>query len=124
MAPGNSIMPELPTSRLSSRRSQCKSVRAEPLFPRARRADKTHEPLVSARRPRKLAQKVSQNSARSGLPCLTMISWGEIGADASSTFPANFGLATVVIDQTTAVAAMATIAVRMMSLRISCHPSL
>jgi hypothetical protein len=30
----------------------------------------------------------------------------------------------VVIDQTTAVAAMATIAVRMMSLRISCHPSL
>jgi hypothetical protein len=30
----------------------------------------------------------------------------------------------VAIDQTTAVAAMATIAVRMMSLRISCHLTL
>jgi hypothetical protein len=37
--------------------------------------------------------------------------------------PENFGLATVAIDQMTAVAAMATIAVRMMTLRISCHSS-
>jgi hypothetical protein len=52
-----------------------------------------------------------------------MISWGDIGADASPTFPANFGPATVAIDQMTAVAAMATIAVTMTSLRISCHSS-
>jgi len=51
-----------------------------------------------------------------------MISWGETGADASSTLPPNFGPATVAIDQTTATAAMATIAVTMMSLRISYHP--
>src|SRR6266576_266060 len=72
---------------------------------RARRVDQTREPLASARGPRKRAQNASQDSARSGLPCLTMISWGKIGADASSTFPANFGLAIVAIDQITAVAA-------------------
>ena len=35
-----------------------------------------------------------------------------------------FGLAAVAIDQTMAVTAMVTIAVRMMSLRISCHLSI
>src|SRR5260370_28346141 len=51
-----------------------------------------------------------------------MISCGAIGADASSTLPPNFGPATVAMDQTTAVAAIATIAVTMMILRISYHP--
>jgi hypothetical protein len=80
--------------------------------------------LASASLRGRLSQNASQNSAGSVLPCLTMISWGEIGAEASSTLPANFGLATVAIDQTTAVTAMATIAVKMMSLRISCHLSI
>src|SRR5262249_3774814 len=63
------------------------------------------------------AQKASQDSTGSTLPCLTMISWGETGAEVS--LPANFGPATVAMDHTTARIVMTTIAARMMSLRIS-----
>src|SRR5262249_4420696 len=69
--------------------------------------------------PRNLPQNASQNSAGSVLACLTMIPRGESGSEAFSTLPANFGLATGAIDQTTAATAMATIAVRMIILRIS-----
>src|SRR2546430_12494685 len=91
---------------------------------RARGEQSRIQALASACLRGGLRQSASQNSAGSVLPCLTMISWGAIGAEASSAFPANFGLATVAIDQTTAVTAMATIAVKMMSLRISCHLSI
>src|SRR5262249_61898405 len=47
------------------------------------------------------AQKASQDSTGSTLPCLTMILWGETGAEVS--LPANFGPATVAMDHTTAV---------------------
>ena len=75
--------------------------------------------LASVSLSARLSQNASQNSTGSVLPCLTMSSWGEIGAAVSATLPANFGRATVPIDHTMAVAAMATIAVKMMSLRIS-----
>src|SRR6266571_3203630 len=58
------------------------------------------------------------------LPCLTMISWGETGADVSvaCTWPSTLGLAKMAIDQTAVVAAITAIAASMMILRISCHP--
>ena len=61
-----------------------------------------------------------QYSAGRLLPCLTMISWGESGADVSvaCTGPAPFDLANVAIDQTTAVAVTTTIATKRMLLRI------
>src|SRR2546430_5459094 len=91
---------------------------------RARGEQSRIQALASACLRGGLRQSASQNSAGSVLPCLTMISWGEIGAEASSTLPANFGLATVAIDQTTAVTAMANLALRKMSFRISRHLSI
>ena len=51
---------------------------------------------------------------------MTMISWGETGADVSvaCTGPAPFDLANVAIDQTAAVAVTTTIAAKRMLLRI------
>jgi hypothetical protein len=56
------------------------------------------------------------------LPCLTIMSCGEIGADASVAFslPAIFGLANVDIDYAKAIIATAAIGARIMRLRI-CH---
>src|SRR5262249_31668397 len=64
------------------------------------------------------------NSTGRFLPCLTMISCGETGADVSvaSTGPATFDLANVAIDQTVAVATMSAMAAKRIILRISCHP--
>src|SRR2546430_17710919 len=86
---------------------------------RARDEQSRIQALASASLRGRLPQNASQNSAGSVLPCLTMISWGAIGAEASSTLPANFGLATVAIDQTTAVTPMGAIAVTKMSWCVS-----
>src|SRR5215831_21076869 len=66
----------------------------------------------------------AQYSTGRFLPCLTMISCGEVGADVSvaSTGPATFDLANVAIDQTAAVATMSAMAAKMIILRMSCHP--
>src|ERR1700730_18316068 len=62
----------------------------------------------------------AQYSTGRMLPCLTVMSCGEIGADASvaSSLPAFFGLANVEIDQAKAITATAAIAARIMRLRI------
>ena len=56
------------------------------------------------------------------LPCLTVMSCGQIEADASvaSSLPAIFGPANLDIYQAKAITAMAAIAARIMRLRI-CH---
>src|SRR3954469_25030392 len=59
-----------------------------------------------------------QNSTVRLLPCVTMISCGETGADASVVPP--FGLASVVTDQTTAIAATAATVATTKRLRM-CH---
>jgi predicted anti-sigma-YlaC factor YlaD len=65
----------------------------------------------------------AQYSVGIALPCLIVMSWGEIGADAweASILPASFGLAKVEIDHTAAIPVTATIVTATMILRIWYH---
>jgi hypothetical protein len=80
-------------------------------------------PIDATERERVRAQNGwDQYSTGRMLPCLIIISCGEIGADASvaSSLLAIFGLANVDIDHAKAITATAAIAARIVRLRI-CH---